>query len=332
MRTRITAIGAIVLATTLLAACGGGGGTDQGGEATGTSTASGAAEVTQVTVGVIPILDVAPIYLGVEQGFFKENGLELKLETAQGGAAIVPAILSGQYQFGFSNNTSLLLAQSKGLPLKIVAPGSSSTSQDGEDFAGVVVKADSPIKKAADLAGKSVAINTLNNISDTVVREAVRKDGGDPTAIKFVELPFPDMPAAVAEGRVEAAFVVEPFLAISEGQGARDVASAYALATDDLSVATYFTSEQLIKSDPEMVKAFADAMVKSQTYASENPDEVRRIITTYTKIDPALIDKLTLPAFPDELSTESIQVLADLAMKDGLLKEKADVKALVADS
>lgn len=322
----ITALTSLFLTGALVAGCGGNGDSGPTGD-----EANNGAGTTEVTVGVIPILDVAPIYLGIEQGFFTDRGLEVTLESAQGGAAIVPAVVSGQFQFGFSNNTSLLLAQAQGLPLKIVAPGSSSTSEPGADFAGVVVRADSDIQGAADLADATVAINTLNNISDTVVREAVRQDGGDPAGIDFVELAFPDMPAAVAEGQVDAAFVVEPFLAISESQGARDVASAYALATEDLSVATYFTSEQLIQSDPELVMAFAEAMVESQRYATDNPDEVRRIITTYTQIDPELIPALTLPAFPDEINTDSIQVLADLALEDGLLDSEADVEALIQE-
>ncbi|MFD0472469.1 ABC transporter substrate-binding protein [Nonomuraea thailandensis] len=73
-------------------------------------------------VSVIPILDVAPVYLGDQQGFFAAEGLKLELVTAQGGAAIVPAVVSGQVDFGFSNFTSLIVAASKGLPLKVVAP------------------------------------------------------------------------------------------------------------------------------------------------------------------------------------------------------------------
>src|SRR5918992_1184160 len=98
-----------------------------------------------VTVGVIPILDVAPIYLGKQKGFFSNRNIELTLEQAQGGAAIVPAVASGQYQFGFSNVVSLLLAQSRNVPIKVVCNGNNSTGEDGKDFAGLFVKADSPI-------------------------------------------------------------------------------------------------------------------------------------------------------------------------------------------
>src|ERR671931_2492889 len=85
----------------------------------------------KVTVGVIPILDVAPIYLGKEKGFFSKRNIELKLEQAQGGAAIVPAVVSGQYQFGFSNMISLLVAQSKNVPIKVVCNGNNSTGESG---------------------------------------------------------------------------------------------------------------------------------------------------------------------------------------------------------
>src|SRR5690606_33458225 len=104
-------------AVMVLAACSG---TPDGGTE-GSAPEDG--ELTPVTVGVIPIVDVAPIYLGVDQGFFEDEGLDVTLELAQGGAAIVPAVVSGDYQFGFSNNTSLLVGSSKGLPLKAVAAG-----------------------------------------------------------------------------------------------------------------------------------------------------------------------------------------------------------------
>jgi NitT/TauT family transport system substrate-binding protein len=282
-----------------------------------------------VTVGVIPIVDVAPIYLGEEQGFFGDRGIDLMLESGQGGAAIVPGVVSGQFQFGFSNVTSLLLAQSKGLPLKVVTAGNSTTGDIEKDFGAVVVPENSGINDAKGLAGKSVAVNTLNNIGDTTIREVVRQAGGDPSGIKFVELPFPDMPAAVQEGRVDAAWVVEPFLTIATDQGARPVASNFAGTDPELMVAAYFTSQELIQSNPDLVERFTEAMNESLAYAQNNPDEARRILSTYTEIDDATAEALTLPRWPTEINTGSVQRLADLAARDGLVTKQPDVQALL---
>jgi len=101
----------------------------------------------QVKVGIIPIVDVAPIYLGQKQGFFANRKIELTMESGQGGAAIVPGVVSGQFQFGFSNMTSLLIAETKDVPIKVVANGVASTGEAGKDFGGVVVKKDSPITR-----------------------------------------------------------------------------------------------------------------------------------------------------------------------------------------
>ncbi|MCT2588091.1 ABC transporter substrate-binding protein [Actinophytocola gossypii] len=283
----------------------------------------------KVTVGVIPILDVAPIYLGVEKGFFAERDIEVSLETAEGGAAIVPAVVSGQYQFGFSNVVSMLLAHSQGLPIKIVSNGVNSTGVDGEDFAALMVKADSPIETAADLEGKTVAANTLQNIVDTSVRASVREAGGDPSKVKFTALPFPDQPAALANGQVDAVFVVEPFQQAVLAQGGRKIASSYVDAAPDLTVAVYFASQQLLAEDPDLAKRFTEAMAESLSYADSHPDEARQIIGTYTEIAPEVIEQLTLPKWPAEVNRESVQTLADLALEDGLLPEEADVEALL---
>ncbi len=106
-------------------------------------------------------------------------------------------MVAGQYQFGFSNLTSLLLGSSTGLDLKVVAAGNATTGDVAKDFGGVVVPAGSPIKSPKDLAGKKIAVNTLNNINTTTINEMVRKDGGDPSGIQYVELGFPDIEPAV---------------------------------------------------------------------------------------------------------------------------------------
>ena len=312
------AVAALLALPLTLTACGG---SDSGSE--------GADGSTKITVGVIPIVDVAPIYLGIDQGFFEDEGLDLKLETAQGGAAIVPGVMSDQYQFGFSNSVSLLLAGSQGLKVKAVTAGVASTGKDGADFGAVVVPADSDIKSAADLAGKKIAVNTLNNINTITINEAVRADGGDPSAIQYVELPFPDIAAAVAKGDVDAGQVVEPFLTIATGQGDRQVSSNYVATDPALMVGLYFTSQTYADKNPEVVEEFTSAMNKSLEYASSHPDEVRAILSTYTDIDATVQKDLVLPDWPSEINTESIDKLGQLMTDDGLVDSKPDTSALL---
>ncbi|MGW0332519.1 ABC transporter substrate-binding protein [Streptomyces sp. NPDC003011] len=323
MRRRILGLAIAVVTVAGAAGCG-----SSSAGTSGTSS-SGGGKTTQVKVGVIPIVDVAPLYLGQKKGFFSSRGIDLRMESAQGGAAIIPGVVSGQFQFGFSNTTSLMIAQTKGVPVTSVVNGAATNGKAGGDVTGVAVKKDSPVKSAKDLAGRTVAVNTLQNIGDTTVREAVRKDGGDPSKVKFVEMAFDQMPAALDGGQVDAAWMGEPALTIAKSQGARVVASPFAETDPKLTVATYFASTQLTKENPDLVKKFAEAMTESLTYASVHPDEARQILTTYTKIDGAVLKNLTLPSWPAQYDMASLEKLAALGEKDGLFSDKKpDLNAL----
>jgi NitT/TauT family transport system substrate-binding protein len=238
-------------------------------------------------------------------------------------------VVSGQFQFGFSNITSLLIAQTKNVPIKAVVNGAASTGKAGADFGGVVVGKDSTIKGPADLAGKKISVNTLKNIGDTTVRASVRKAGGDPTGITFVEMPFPNMPAAVAAGQVDAAWVVEPTLSAIKAAGGRVVAWTNVDTAPDLTIAAYFASTKLIADDPDLVQRFTAAMTESLQYADAHPDEVRAILASYTKIDASTRDSLTLPKWPTEINKPSVETLAKLGAQDGIFTGTPDLAKLL---
>ncbi|TMQ10290.1 MAG: nitrate ABC transporter substrate-binding protein [Deltaproteobacteria bacterium] len=295
--------------------------------AAGTEPA-GSAAPTKLTVAAIAIVDVAPLYLAKAKGFFSEQNLDVTIQNTQGGAQSVPGVVSGQYQFGFANIVSLLLASSKGLPLKVIAAGNFSTGKP-EDFGGVVVPAKSPVKTMKDLEGKTLSVNQINNIVGIAVRAAMRKAGGDPDKIKLVEISFPEVPAALGQNRVDAAGVVEPFLSVARSQGATVLDWSFANAAPNLMIAAYFTTKEYAQNNPDVVKRFTAAMNKSLGYAAEHADEARGILTTYTKIDKAIADKLNLPLWTPQINRDSIDVLADLMVQDKLVPSKPDVDALL---
>lgn len=314
------AVGSFLVAASACGSSGGGGASDKNASSGGTTT---------VKVGVIPIVDVAPLYLGQQKGFFGKRGLKLSMTTAQGGAAIVPGVVSGQFQFGFSNMTSLMIAQSQNVPVKAVVNGVASTGVAGKDFGAITVKKGSPIKSPKELEGKKVAVNTLKNINETAVRESVRKAGGDPSEVKFVELAFDQMPAALDNGQIDAAMVVEPALATVKSQGATEIASSLVDVAKDLTVAMYFTSTQYEQKNPDVVKKFQEATAESLAYADAHPDEVRQVVTTYTKIPAATLAQVTLPKWPAEPNRASIEALEKLGEQDGLFKSAPDLDKLL---
>ncbi|MDA2803054.1 ABC transporter substrate-binding protein [Nocardiopsis suaedae] len=320
MRHRLLPAAASAAALILAAsACGGDGGDDGGG-------------TRSITVGAIPIVDVAPLHLAVDQGFFADRGLDVEIQNTTGGAQAIPGVASGDFDFAFGNVTSLLVARDAGLPMKVVANGAATTGEQGNDFGAVVVPEGSPITSAEDLEGATVAVNNLENIGDTTVRNSVRKAGGDPAQVEFMELALPDMPPALEKEEIDAAWVVEPFLTTSLEAGATEVASNFVDAHPKLTIAAYFTSEQLLSEAPELAADFASAMEEGLAYAQSNPEEVRRIVGEYTEIDPTLIEEIRLPLFPPETDRESVSTIADLMEQDGLVEQTPDVDALFADA
>lgn len=307
-----------------LAACGGGG-DEPGG---GSPGADG--ELRSVTVGMLPILPTAALYAGIDQGFFEEQGLELEIQTGQGGAALLPAVVSGEMEFATSNPVSLLQALEQGLDVRAIAHWT-STNIEGEDASAVVALGDSGIETAADLAGKSVAVNTLSGMGGLTIREAVRQDGGDPDAVEFVELGFPDMPAALEQGNIDAAWVPEPFITIVLDSGGQVVTYPGQESVPGHPTQMFFTSAQLVESNPELVEAMTAAVNATLEYAQQNPDAVRAAIPQVLEMDPALVERVRMEDFGSDLRVEEITRLAELMVSDGLLEQDTDVEALVEE-
>ncbi|TDC98479.1 nitrate ABC transporter substrate-binding protein [Actinomadura sp. 7K507] len=296
----------------------------------GTSAQTDAEGVTTVKVGLIPITDVAPLYLGVQKGFFNAQKLKIEPQLAAGGAAIVPAVVSNSNQFGFSNNVSLIVAKSKGVPLQAITPGVGIAPGNNE-ACQVLVPDDSPIRGVKDLSGKTLAVNTLNNIGDVTIRAALEKKGVDPGTVKFTEIGFPDMVTAIESDRIDAAWECEPFVTSLLQRGARSVLNNYAETHPNLAVASYFTSTAYAESNPDVVRRFDAAVRQSLEYANAHPDEVRKILPSYAKIPAEQAAKIKMIAWPTTFQRDSIEELVRLSQKYELIEKPVSVDDLIQE-
>jgi NitT/TauT family transport system substrate-binding protein len=326
MRTRLRPrVATLLLALAFavgIAACG-----DDGGNGGG----SGEGGPTTLRVGVIPIADVAPLYLGMKKGFFEEEQLTIKPQLAEGGAAITPAVVSGDFQIGFSNTISLLIAASQNLPVEIISQGVLAGKTEEDAWADLLVLKDGPIKDPNDLEGRTIAVNTLKNICEVTIKASLEKEGVAVDKLKFTEVPFPDMNAALEAGRVDGACVVEPFVSQGKAGAARGIDPFYVRTAPDLTVATYFTSKQYAQENGDVVDRFVKAMNRSLTYAQSHADEVRQVLLEYTEIPPEAAEQIKLPIWRPDLNEPTIELLSELSLKYGLIEEQPDLGELIRD-
>jgi NitT/TauT family transport system substrate-binding protein len=264
---------------------------------------------------VLPISNVAPLYLGMKKGFFKEEGIEVEPSIGQSGNELVTGMVSGSTQFAFLGYVPLMSARSQGLPVKVVANADNGAESAKDEWTLLMSKKGSPIKKPADLAGKTIAVNALKGVGEVEIKAALDKRGVDPNSIKLLEIPFPEMPAALDKGRVDVIWAPEPFLTSVLGAGGQEVEAPLTTLGPKFPNGTYGTTEKEIAQHKDVVEAFARAINKSSDYATAHPEEARATIPTFTKIPPDVAKKIRLPLWPTTIDREKLQTLLDYAVQ-----------------
>ncbi|MGY1637692.1 ABC transporter substrate-binding protein [Geodermatophilus sp. SYSU D00742] len=301
-----------------LAACGS---DDEGG------TASGGGEgPTQLTVGYFPLVHTASAVHADEAGLFEEQDLDVTLEQTSGGAQAIPSLIAGEYDITYGNYTSALLAAQQGLPVRIIA----GNDVGAEDHA-IMVAPDSSFQQPADLAGARIAVNNLQNIGTVAVNAILEDAGVDISTIQFLELPYPDMAAALDAGDVDAIWQVEPFQASALAGGARVLFPLFSGPVEDMPVAGWLTTEQYAQENPEVVEAFRAAMAASMEDLQGKREELVRLVPTYSQVPAETVQQVQLPEWDAEVDREQLQKMSDLMLEYGIISEEFDVETMVAD-
>jgi NitT/TauT family transport system substrate-binding protein len=308
----------LALAALGFAGCGGDDGGGGGGDGPQT-----------VVVGTLPTANAAPMYLGMEKGYFKQEGLVVKPQLGEGGGSLITSLVSDDSQFAFVGVIPAVTAVSKGLPIKAVAASDDAAATPRKDWQVVMVGKGSDIRDVSDLEGKTIAVNALRGVAEVVIKTSLQKQGVDPSSVKLLEVPFPEMPAALKAGRVDAILASEPFLTGVLDAGGRQVDAPFVESRAELPIGVYVATEKYIGENREVVDRFSRAMDKSTDYAAQNPDEVRRIIPTYTKVPEAVAARMRLPAFDSELDEEGIELNAELTKRWRIIEEVPTVDELV---
>lgn len=299
---------------------GGGSGSESGG--------SGSQELFPITVGILPIADLAPLQYGIQQGFFEDEGLDVTTDVGQGGAALIPSVLSEEYQLGFGNYVSVMLARQENVEVQIVSNLVSGADTPDRGTNGLLVSPDSGIESIEHLAGRTFAVSTLNNVAEVNIRTTLCRHGVDHSGIEFTELAFPEMNAAVQSGDVDVAWQAEPFVTLGEQAGLVNVADPMYETMPSMPLAGLFASQQWLEEHADHAAAFYRALQRSIEAASDE-NAMRATIEATTETPPDVVGQLALANWQAKLDEEKLAQIGQLAADFGVLEEPPAMDELV---
>ncbi|TQJ90714.1 NitT/TauT family transport system substrate-binding protein [Streptomyces sp. SLBN-31] len=307
------ALAALVL---LLAGCGEGGGS-------GSADGDG---LTHITVAALPLTDSAALYLARDRGLFEKEGLSVRIQPVQQSIQALPALSKGQVDvIASANYVTFLQAHEKGtLDLRILAEG----VRTAPHMMDVLVPRDSGIKSVADLAGKKVAVNILNNIQSLTLDAILDRQGvGRPV---YRQIAFPQMGPALERNQVDAVHAVEPFDSAIQGQlKARVLLDGATAPVRSLPISGYVTTGKFATGHAKAAASFRRAIEAASKIASTDPSAVRAELPEYTKVTAEQARTIHLPSYPATADAAQLRRLAQLMKKQGLLQKDIDPATLL---
>jgi NitT/TauT family transport system substrate-binding protein len=219
--------------------------------------------------------------LPIGLGFYREEGLEVDIQTVSGASAALNLLASGRAQFTTHGAAGLFAGVGRGVPMK------GFMCQIPDYFVSVGVAEEGPIRSMADLKGKIIGINAVGGAPHLIIKAVLRNMGWNPeTDVQFLAvgtaLPALD---ALRRGRVQALVVWDTIFALFEFSGQR---FRYFRPDPIPSVGFTHTTnalQQTLDREPELIAGMARAMAKSLVYmAAAQPAELTKL---HFKVFPA---------------------------------------------
>lgn len=322
-RTRL-AVAALAATGLLLAGCSssGGGSSSNGGDSAALDPDN------PVTIDVVRSAggQFEPLMLGIEQGYFAEEGLEVNITAGTGNpVTLAPQLVSGQIQFAMIDSASPIAAVSQGVPIKML----SVIQNDDPDIlssAGILVPPGSDITSVADLEGKTIATGQLAGLPVIATNLALDKAGVPLDSVEWVQLTPDALAEAATSGQADAILTFAAFFAGAIQNGFTFLEDTAASASiPRVTQVAWAASDKYIAESPEVVAAFLRANQKAQDYADANPDEVRRIDKEMTQLPEAYIDNREIQPFSGPFHVDIMQQMADAMLAQGFIDTEVDV-------
>ncbi|MFA5047829.1 MAG: ABC transporter substrate-binding protein [Patescibacteria group bacterium] len=241
----------------------------------------------KISIGVITQPPAALIMVAKDKGFFTEQGLDVELKEFTAGKLALQALLAGSLDFSISADVPVALAALQGN--KIVVPA--QVIKQATNTIRIVARKDGNITDAKEyfISKKRKLATSIGGGPELFTYQFLNKLGVDKNRVEIISQQPQDMPAALANGSVDAIAIFDPAAYIAETQ-----MGDKGITFTDSSI----YSEKYILDAPESVKQNSNnlekvlrALIEAEQYVKNNPDEAKNIVSKYTKLDKPALDK-----------------------------------------
>ena len=243
------------------------------------------------------------IYVGQDQGFFAEQGLDVQVQSFQSAIEMVPLLATGQLDAGHGgSNAGLFNAMQSGVGIKLVSDESvlHAPGPDIHNGLWLVVRhgLTQDVQSVHDLKGRTIGVNALKTVAHEQLERALEYDGLTLEDVNVKPVAFSDMLAALANGAIDAAVMVEPFVTLAHERGIAEPLFDLANAMPGYTMASLFYGPAFIQNQPQVGKRFMLAYMKTLRYLEKawttgnHRDEAVKILASHTGLDPSLLDRM----------------------------------------
>jgi NitT/TauT family transport system substrate-binding protein len=289
---------------------------------------------------------MSSVYLAIERGYFAAEGIVTDVENFRTPTETAPGIATGQLDVGLQGVSPALfnlIARDSGA--RVVSDNAYvHPAREYSQTYLVARKAlwdGGQIRGPGDLRGRRVALGTPGGTHELLLERMLRLAGLTLADVDIVAVPFPDQLAALANGAVDAAIAVEPFITFGAAQGmlAEVMAAGEAYPNQEIAVLVYsrrFAEERTDVARRWMVANLRGARDLSDAiFTGRDRDDVVRIMARYSGLDAdRLPPRAALRATNPDGYVNTATILADLDwfVARGAIPQRPAANALVDNS
>jgi NitT/TauT family transport system substrate-binding protein len=299
--------------------------------ACGSAAATGRAgpEKPDLTVAVVPAISAAGLYIAAQQGYFTAAGLHVKIVPIASGVNALPDLLTGSVDIDEGQWAADLAAEAKGVArLHALA----SASAGGPGVQEIVIPAGSAITTVQQLRGKTIAVNALAGLAVLVTNIMLQSHGVPVSSVHYTVMGFPDMGAALASHKVDAAFIAEPSLSAAvDTDGAQSLFDVDQGPTHNIPISGYVTTAAWAAKYPRTAAAFVQALERGQQVAASDRAAVGQALIPALHISKTTAAVMALGSFPLSVNSVALARVADLMQENGLLAKTVNTKTVVRE-